>query len=272
MIWNGIPADSAAAGILNGSVKWTRCNPYYTLQLEGDWPTFKSRLRRNVKESLRKCYNSLKRDGLDYSLEVVTSREDMQGALHDFFRLHAQRASASGSIPHPNTFATANARTFLVDVCERLSERGQARVFRLRVSGSVVAIRVGFFLGGTLYLYFSGYERAFGKYSVMTTLLAEIIQSAYRDRVTSINLSSGNDVSKTRWGPREWLEYDGVAVSARSSSRFAYAAYRLAETTVLTHAVRRQIMRVISRASDAQLTGEGTIARTLPFVIAAGMF
>ncbi|HEY3519170.1 MAG TPA: GNAT family N-acetyltransferase [Gammaproteobacteria bacterium] len=271
MIWNGIPVDSAAAGVLSSSVKWKRYTPYYTLRLDGDWPTFKSRLRRNVKESLRKCYNSLKRDGLDYSLDVVTEREEMEGALHDFFRLHAQRASTSGSIRHPNAFATANSRTFLVDLCERLSERGQARVFRLRVGGSVVATRVGFLVGGTLYLYFSGYERAFGKYSVMTTLLAEIIQYAYRDRVASINLSSGNDVSKTRWAPQEWVEGDGVTVSPRPLGRFAYAAYRLAENTVLTQGVRRQLMRVISRAKDA-VVGQGTIAQTLPFVVAAGMF
>ncbi len=35
----------------------------------------KKRLRRNIKESLRKCYNSLKRDGLSFRLEVVTETE-----------------------------------------------------------------------------------------------------------------------------------------------------------------------------------------------------
>jgi CelD/BcsL family acetyltransferase involved in cellulose biosynthesis len=271
MIWNGIPADSAAAETLQDSVTWNRYTPYYTLHLDGDWPTFKSQLRRNLKESLRKCYNSLKRDGLEHSLEVVADSEQMKDALLDFFRLHAQRASSPGSIRHPNTFAMPSARTFLLDVCERLSKRRQARVFRLRVGGSVVATRVGFVMGGTLYLYFSGYEREYGKYSVMTTLLSEVIQYAFREGIGSINLSTGNDVSKTRWAPREWLECDGVTVSPRPLARFAYAAYQFLETTMLTHDVRKRIMRVVSRADDAQAAGKRTIARAAPFFVSAGM-
>ena len=273
MVWNGIPANGAAADTLKSSVTWNRLTPYYTLNLEGDWPTFRSHLRRNVKESLRKCYNSLKRDGLDYSLEVVTDRSEMQAALNDFFRLHAQRALTGGSsIQHPNTFATPSTRAFLVDVCERFSERGQARVFRLRVGGSVVATRVGFVMGGTLYLYFSGYERDFGKYSVMTTLLSEVIQRAFQEGLTSINLSTGNDVSKTRWAPREWVECDGVTVSPRPMSRFAYGAFRFLETTMLTQGVRKRIMDAVSGANDARVAGETTIAKSLPFVAGAGMF
>ena len=272
MVWNGIPADSAAAAALDGGVTWNRSTPYYVLHLEGDWPTFKSHLRRNVKESLRKCYNSLKRDGLDYSLEVVTDREAMQGALEDFFELHAQRAAFGGSIRHPNTFATPAARAFLVDVCDRLSERKQACVFRLRVRGSVVATRVGFVMGGTLYLYFSGYERAFGKYSVMTTLLSEVIQHAFREKITAINLSTGNDVSKTRWAPREHVECDGVTVSERPFARFAYSAYHFLETTMLTQGLRKRVMRAMSGAKDVQAAGERTIVKTLPFVVGAGMF
>jgi CelD/BcsL family acetyltransferase involved in cellulose biosynthesis len=260
MVWNGIPADSAAAAALHG-VRWNAYTRYYTLRLEGDWPAFKSKLRRNVKESLRKCYNSLKRAGLDYALEVVTDREEMKDALHDFFRLHAQRASYPGSIRHPNIFASSEARAFLVDVCERLSERGQARVFRLRVGGSLVATRVAFVMGGTLYLYFSGYEREFGKYSVMTTLLSEVIQRAFGEGLSSMNLSTGNDVSKTRWAPREWLECDGVMVSPRPFAQFAYAAYHFLETTMLTQDVRERIMRVLARAGRV-----GAIARATSFV------
>lgn len=272
VIWNGIPADSAAADTLKDGVTWNRYTPYYTLRLDGDWTTFKSRLRRNVKESLRKCYNSLKRDGLDYSLEVVADREEMEVALHDFFRLHAQRASTNGSIRHPDTFATAEARAFLLDVCDRLGHRGQARVFRLRVRGAVVATRVGFVMGGTLYLYFSGYERDFGKYSVMTTLLSEVIQHSFREGIGAINLSTGNDVSKTRWAPRESVECDGVTVSSRPLGRFAYAAYHVLESTMLTYDVRKRIMSMVSRSRDAQAVGERAIARAAPFVVGAGMF
>ena len=276
MIWNGIPADGAAAQTLGDGVRWNRYTPYYTLRLEGDWPTFKSGLRRNVKESLRKCYNSLKRDRLDWSLEIVTDPREMKGALHEFFSLHAERATIPSSIHHADVFVEPNARAFLVDVCERLSARGQAYVFRLRVGHLVVATRVAFLLGGTLYLYFSGYKREFGKYSVMTTLLAEVIQHAFRSGIGSINLSSGNDVSKTRWAPREWLECDGVTVSSRPLGRFAYTAYQLLETTMLPLDVRTRIRRAVSgetwrKAHEVRARGENTIAQAVAFMVSGGV-
>lgn len=265
LVWNGIPADSAAAETLKSGVKWTRFTPYYTLRLEGDWAKFKSGLRRNLKESLRKCYNSLKRDGLACSLEVVTDRDEMKGALQDFFRLHAERAATTDSIKHLNVFATTNARAFLIDACERLSERGQARVYRLRVAHRVVATRVAFLMGGTLYLYFSGYEREFGKYSVMTTLLAEIIQHAFAEGIGSINLSAGNDVAKTRWAPRESLECDGVTVSTRARGRFAYATYRF--LAILSQDVRNQNLQARDRWRVTHAKGEGTIAQAVAFAL-----
>ncbi len=50
----------------------TRRKSAYVLALPDSWDEFKKRLRRNIKESLRKCYNSLKRDGLSFRLEVLT--------------------------------------------------------------------------------------------------------------------------------------------------------------------------------------------------------
>ena len=42
-----------------------------------------------------------------------------------------------------------------------------------------------------------------GKYSVMTTTVGEILKWAVANKVPTVNLSVGNDVSKTRWGPTQ---------------------------------------------------------------------
>jgi CelD/BcsL family acetyltransferase involved in cellulose biosynthesis len=130
-------------------------------------------------------------------------------------------------------------------------------------------------MGGTLYLYFSGYQREFGKYSVMTTLLAEIIKHAFAEGIGTVNLSTGNDVSKTRWAPREWLECDGVTVSSRLTGRFSYATYRFLETTMSSQDLRKQVMHVLSRdrwpAANAKASGERTIAQAVAFVLGGGV-
>jgi CelD/BcsL family acetyltransferase involved in cellulose biosynthesis len=247
MVWSGVPANSSASAILDGGVTWRPTTPYYTLSLGGDWRTFKSALGRNIKESLRKCYNSLSREGLRHSLGVVSRPADVGGALQEFFRMHGERSMATMGVGHPNVFAQPNARAFLVDVCERLARRDQLRIFQLHVGGGIVATRIGFAMGGSLYLYYSGYERDFGKYSVMTTLLSEVIQYGFLAGLKSVNLSTGNDVSKTRWGPREWLEYAGETRSTRPRGRLAHAVHQLVAKAPHSREVRKFAVGLLSR-------------------------
>jgi hypothetical protein len=89
----------------------------------------------------------------------------------------------------------------------------------------VVASRIGFELGTTLYLYYSGWDTRFAQYSVMTTLLAETIQHAIGRGLSTVHLSTGKDVAKTRWGPREVSYVSGVELAPRRSARVMYAGY-----------------------------------------------
>lgn len=188
-----------------------RSMPNFVLHLEGDWPSFKSNLKRNIKESLRRCYNSLKRDNLQARLKVLRGRAEILPELADFYRLHSARASAMQTVAHPDYFANPRHRAFLEallasDFGERMA------LFCLELDGRIVAVRIGFLMGEELYLYYSGYELEFGKYSVMTTLLAEIAQWAFTQSIRRLNLSVGDDVSKTRWGPEkcDYVEYQCV--------------------------------------------------------------
>jgi CelD/BcsL family acetyltransferase involved in cellulose biosynthesis len=206
-------------------ILWERRIPIYYLPLPDSWETFKSGLSRNIKESLRKCYNSLKRDGHSFVLRVVERPQDVPAALDRFFALHGMRADADHTVRHLNVFAPQNATEFLRDYAQHMAERGQLRIFELEIAGKVVATRIGFLLGSELYLYYSGYDLEWGKYSVMTTTVAEAIKWAIEQRLSIVNLSTGNDVSKTRWGPQEDTYCYGVQVSPHWRGRLAYNAY-----------------------------------------------
>jgi CelD/BcsL family acetyltransferase involved in cellulose biosynthesis len=86
-------------------------------------------------------------------------------------------------------------------------------------------MRIGFVVGDSLYLYYSGYDPEWSRYSVMTTTVAEAIKYAIAHRLKTVNLSSGNDVSKTRWGPRELQYTSAYEQRDRLRSRLASRAY-----------------------------------------------
>jgi CelD/BcsL family acetyltransferase involved in cellulose biosynthesis len=240
--WEGlcpsVDDTSDQPGLVPGSEKST-----FVLSLPTDWESMKAQLGRNVKESLRKCYNSLRRDGLTSTLEVLAEPSEVVSGLDDFFRLHTERASRTDTVHHANVFASEQARAFLSDVCQRLAVRGVARLFRLRVNGRVVAVRIGFQMGHQLYLYYSGWDSAYGRYSVMTTLLAEIVKYAIAAGMTSVNLSTGNDVSKTRWRPREVVYRSGVEIAPRVSARAHYSGFRAVQSVGATRLLPSFLVR-----------------------------
>lgn len=190
--------------------------PNYVLQPGPDWPAFKTGLKRNIKESLRRCYNSLAREGLSAQLEVVCEPAELRKQLPTFYRLHGLRADQADTIAHPDYFEATQHRRFIDALLGQVGGHAALglRLFALRVDGQVVAMRLAFQTRQELYLYYSGYEIAWGRFSVMTTLVSEVIQWAQRQGLDTVNLSVGRDVSKTRWGPQERLFSDQYLAGA----------------------------------------------------------
>lgn len=227
LMLGGIRRNALAAEVVGRQpgVEWLVEIPDFLLSMPAEWETFRVSRGRNIKESLRKCYNSLKRDGLDFQMRVLTTPAQMEIAFQHFVRLHAARAALSDTVMHRNVFDSRHAREFLRDYLAGSAERGEARIFQLEISGQIVATRLGFLLGDTLYLYFSGFDPAFGKYSVMTTTVGEALKWAIAEGVKTVNLSPGNDVSKTRWDPVEVVLCEAIVPSPRLRGRLLRKAY-----------------------------------------------
>jgi CelD/BcsL family acetyltransferase involved in cellulose biosynthesis len=214
-----LPAHSAAA------TEWVEPIPNYYLSLPDSWETFRSGLSRNIKESLRKCYNSLKRDQHSFTFRIIESPEAAPAALDRFFALHGMRAAADVNVRHNDVFASANARAFLADYALNMAQRGQLRIFQIEIAGQIIATRLGFAFNRSLYLYYSGYDPAWGRYSIMTTVVAETIKWAIENGYETVNLSTGNDVSKTRWSPNTAVFAGAVLRAPTPSARLAFFAY-----------------------------------------------
>jgi Acetyltransferase (GNAT) domain len=223
--WTGIGGAFEEALNIGATMMRQPSWPYYILDLPPTWNQFRRGRKRNIRESLRHCYNSLKRDGHHFELQVITEPAGVRAALDRFLELHSLRANLTNTVVHLNHFASPVARNFLYAVCERLSMSGAVRLFCLRVGAQTVAMRIGFVVGDSLYLYYSGYDPAWSRYSVMTTTEAEAIKYAIAQGLKTVNLSPGKVVSKIRWSPRE-LEYASAYEQRdRLRSRLVRRAY-----------------------------------------------
>jgi CelD/BcsL family acetyltransferase involved in cellulose biosynthesis len=145
--------------------------------------------------------------------------------IERFFELHSMRAHVTGGVPHPDRFTKLTFRDFLHEVCQRFAASGNLRLFQLVIGAQIVATRIGFVTGDSIYFYYSGYDPAWSRYSIMTTTVAEAIKYAIAQGFKTVNLSPNKEVSKTRWGPRQVDYKSAYQQGSRLRSRLARQAY-----------------------------------------------
>lgn len=223
--WSGVNDEFAEALTSGGAPRWEPPLSYFVLDLPPSWEELQSRLKRNIRESLRHCYNSLKRDGHRFEFQVIEDPAGVRQGLDRFLALHTMRANVTNTVIHPDRFAGRICREFLYAICDRLAARGAVRLFALKIGAQIVAMRLGFVVADSLYLYYSGYDPLWARYSVMTTTVAEALKYSIARGLKTVNLSPGPEVSKMRWGPRR-VEYGSVFEANTSlRSRLARSAY-----------------------------------------------
>lgn len=243
--WSGVGDEFAEALNAGGALRWELPLSYFVLDLPPSWEELRSCLKRNIRESLRHCYNSLKRDGHRFEFQVIEDPAGVRQGLDRYLALHTMRANATHTVIHPDRFASRICREFLYAICDRLAARGAVRLFALKIGTQIVAMRLGFVVGDSLYLYYSGYDPVWAHYSVMTTTVAEALKYAIARGMKTVNLSPGREVSKMRWGPRKIDCGSAFEANTRLRSRLARSAYLAALSETGIHS--RVLQRVASR-------------------------
>jgi CelD/BcsL family acetyltransferase involved in cellulose biosynthesis len=246
--WSGISAALAEALSLEATPQWYQTIDDYVLDLSADWPEMRLKFTRNLREALRHCYNSLRRAGHNFEFVVARDRVEVRWALYRFLQLHTLRANMPWGPVHADRFTGRSVRAFLYDVCDRLAQRDVVRVFQLRIADEVVASRIGFVVGDSLYLYYSGFDPAWARFSVMTTTVAEALRYAIANGLKSVNLSVTGDHAKERWHPRRIDYFSAVVDRGSIRSRLACGAYRIAASG--GSAPRRALKRLLQARPD----------------------
>jgi CelD/BcsL family acetyltransferase involved in cellulose biosynthesis len=214
------------------------------MTLEGTWEAQRQKLKRNIKESIRHCYNSLRRDGHEHRFVMDGGSVDAADAAARLVELHHRRSLVSQRRWHRDHFADDSIRSFEVDVLRNMHAAGRVRFAELSIGASVVAARACLEAHGGLYFYYSGFDPEWWKYSVMTLVVTEAIQDAIARGLSTVNFSPGIDDSKSRWGP-ELIPMQTIALVR--SNPLARARYRLLR-------LRKQIRQPLHRQLDRVLS------------------
>lgn len=198
--------------------------PCVVMPLSGDWDATFARLKRNVRESVRRGRNRLDRSGRKWAFEVVGA-ESFMSFVNTLAKLHGARAAMPGTVRHPDVLANSEVRRFLELVGERSMRGDHLLPCILRVDGRAVAARLILLAGDTMYLSLSGFDPAYWHEGVATVLLAECLRLGSRNGIRAANFGTGVDVSKLRWSVNLERHQDFILVAPRLRSRLAFSVY-----------------------------------------------
>lgn len=224
------------------------------VKLETTWEAQRQRLKRNIKESIRHCYNSLRRDGHVHRFIADGGNLDAGAAAARLVELHHRRSLVSRRRWHRDHFADDSIRAFELDALGEMHAAGRARFAELSIADGTIAARACLESHGGLYFYYSGFDTEWWKYSVMTLVVTEAVQDAIARGLSTVNFSPGVDDSKSRWGP-ELIPMQTITLVR--SNPIARARYRLLR-------VRKQIRQPLHRQLDRVLSLFRQIRRALP--------
>jgi CelD/BcsL family acetyltransferase involved in cellulose biosynthesis len=192
------------------------------IPLNASWDEFVKRLSKNMRTNVgRRRRQVAKQFRAEYD---VATDENVTVAMEELFRLHNARWRRRGV---SGAFAGERVQAFHHEVARRFLARGWLRLHRLKLDGETRAAFYCFQLGKRVYYYLSGFDVAFGKYSIGNVLMAQAIERAIADGATEFDLLRGDEVYKFAWKAEERQTLRLILGRSALRSSFALGAHRL---------------------------------------------
>ena len=206
------------------SVLPTQTRSCVVLDLEASWEEQRAMLKRNLRESLRRTRNRIKRLDGRGEVRVVGAGPEWPSAVAELARLHRMRATAPGRVVHADLFADPDTSRLMTEAAAALPP-GALEIAFLELDGRAIGAHATIRSPGTTYLLMSGLDPAWWDVGAVTELIGEIARAAIERGDTRLNLSTGPDRGQdaleraARAAPRLHL------VGDRPRSRALGAAY-----------------------------------------------
>lgn len=175
--------------------------PFHHRSLPSDYLAFVQGLNKSMRSNARYYAKLLIRHGHSFELQVGESPEDVSRLMPELIRLHKTRAYAThvSRIQHWDHFYRPDRTDFIRELAPTLAARGEFRVGLLKVDGEVVAGQTWFERGGTIFLYYSGFEPEWAKYGVQLVTTLEVLKRGIARGVRRVEFLRGGGQLKERW-------------------------------------------------------------------------
>ncbi|MGA9772452.1 MAG: GNAT family N-acetyltransferase [Blastocatellia bacterium] len=172
------------------------CNHSHHIDTTTDWETFCQSLSRSTRKHLiRQMRRFL--EPRDWEFTRIREVEDLEPAMDALVALHQARWIAKGE---PGSFALPGVEALLREASERALAVGQLRLWTLKLSGEIKAVRLAFLDKGIVHAFQGGFDPVYAKESLGSVMLGLCIKDCLGDdKVLEYDFMGGTDSYKDWW-------------------------------------------------------------------------
>ncbi len=213
--------------------------PFEYRVLPPTWEEMVRGLNRSMRGNVKYYPRLMMRSGCPFEFRVAESPADVLSALPTVYRLHSARAATHDGVVHKDYLERDDHRAFLNEVAPRLAARGEMKVGMLEAHGEVVAAHMWLEKARTMFLYYSGYQPEWSRFSVAMVTTAEILQHGIARGLDRVEFLRGTGHFKTRWDTTRRVQLEVTWARRARTLRVLLDSYRGARD------VARRIRRVL---------------------------
>jgi len=166
------------------------------LDLPTSWEIFLEGLNSKNRHELRRKMRRLEKE-TNFGLSKAEDPLALSGKMGIFFDLHRK------SRKDKEEFMTPEMKSYFAEIAARFQERGWLSLTFLQIEGKEVATFFSFEFSGTEYVYNSGYDPEFSRFSPGIVLAALCIRQAIEKRMVRFNFLRGREKYKYQLGGKE---------------------------------------------------------------------
>lgn len=202
---------------------------------EGLSQNVKGRDRKDFRRNLRRLEeNGFKVELVDYSTSNLATK-----GMKTLFELHQKRWQSKGGFR--GMFAESAFCKFSLDIAKCFSKENWLGLYSLEISGKPAAAIVGFKYFSKYYLYISGLDPVYTKFSAGNILYWLAIPKLIQERFVDFDFGVGVDNYKRQWSPRE---KSNLEVTYLRKKEFVNTQYWLYEKYCKAGILLRNLARI----------------------------
>ena len=172
--------------------------------LPSTWDAYLEILSKKNRHELRRKFRRLYTSGQESHYYKLCGRDEIETSLEDFFQLMRD------SKQEKNHFLNSTREGFFKNIAREMASIGVLRLFFLEMNGERVASAMCFDYGPARLLYNSGFNPAYGYYSVGLLLKALCLRDAIEDSKAYFDFLRGSEPYKYDLGGQNRTLYQMV--------------------------------------------------------------